>query len=107
MDVPGGEMEFRTLTKRIAEALNVEPPVIAEPAAPEAGRGRSRTGRPFDPEKYERVSDMAALEAWIAKIPALGYVAIDTETTGLNEMQAELVGICLSGRSGRGLPTSR
>ena len=30
------------------------------------------------------------------RINQRGYVAVDTETTGLNEMQAELVGISLS-----------
>jgi DNA polymerase-1 len=39
---------------------------------------------------------MDTLDAWIEKIRARGYVAVDTETTSLNEMQAELVGICLA-----------
>ena len=50
---------------------------------------------PIDPAAYESVGDATALEAWIAKIRSRGYVAIDTETTGLNEMTADLVGICL------------
>jgi DNA polymerase-1 len=39
---------------------------------------------------------MATLETWIAAIRAQGFVAIDTETTSLNEMQADLVGISLA-----------
>ncbi len=89
------EMEFRTLTKRIAEALEVEAPVIAEPE-PQAGEAAAPEWPPIDPEKYEKVTDMAALDTWIAKIKHRGYVAIDTETTSLNEMQAEMVGICLA-----------
>ena len=89
------EMEFRTLTKRIAETLDIEPPVIAEPSAPEGG-DVTLEWPAIDPGKYERVSDMAALSKWIEKIIAHGYVAFDTETTSLNDMQAELVGICLS-----------
>ncbi|MEQ9260621.1 MAG: DNA polymerase I [Roseovarius sp.] len=91
------EMEFRTLTKRIADALGAEPPVIPEPTAPAEGDGPAAPEWPaINPEGYERVSDMAALDQWIARINARGYVAIDTETTSLNEMQAELVGICLA-----------
>jgi DNA polymerase-1 len=44
---------------------------------------------------------MAALEAWINRIKARGYVAVDTETTSLNEMQALLVGISLSVEPGQ------
>jgi DNA polymerase-1 len=44
---------------------------------------------------YSAVSDAAALQGWIDAIYERGYVAIDTETTGLNEMTADLVGICL------------
>ncbi|MGX9356056.1 DNA polymerase I [Roseobacteraceae bacterium S113] len=87
------EMEFRTLTKRIADALGVDPVIIPEtaPAAPDAP---APVG--FDPEAYECVRDEAALEKWIGYIRERGYVAVDTETTALNEMRAELVGISLS-----------
>ncbi|MEL6681540.1 MAG: DNA polymerase I [Pseudomonadota bacterium] len=87
------EMEFRTVTKRIAEKLGVEAPVIEAPArveevaAPEAVE--------FDAEKYDCVADDAALRDWINRIRERGYVAVDTETTGLNEMIADLVGISL------------
>ena len=43
---------------------------------------------------------MTALQDWIARIYDVGYVAVDTETTSLNEMQAELVGISLSVKAG-------
>jgi DNA polymerase I len=42
---------------------------------------------------------MAALDRWIARIRDIGHVAVDTETTSLDEMQADLVGISLSRRS--------
>ncbi len=90
------EMEFRTLTKRIADALDVEAPAIPEPTALDTGEDSAPDWPPIDPAKYERVSDMDALQGWIDRIIARGYVAVDTETTSLNEMQADLVGICLS-----------
>ncbi|MGA1181449.1 MAG: DNA polymerase I, partial [Marivivens sp.] len=92
------EMEFRTILKRVADKLGVEPPAvmdttpqgadpISEPEAPKA--------LPFDHDAYECVSDAAALQVWIDRIRGRGYVAVDTETTSLDEMRAELVGISL------------
>ncbi|GAA6164496.1 DNA polymerase I [Pelagimonas sp. KU-00592-HH] len=92
------DMEFRTLSKRIAEQIGVEAPVIAEATAgaTPAGGADAPEDKPFDAEAYEWVKDRAALETWVAKARARGYVAVDTETTGLDEMVAELVGVCLS-----------
>ena len=89
-------MEFRTLTRRIADQMGVEPPVIPEAATQGADKGAAPGWPAVDPAKYECVRDMAALQGWVDRITAQGYVAFDTETTGLNEMQAGLVGICLS-----------
>nr|WP_317056628.1 DNA polymerase I [Roseovarius sp. W115]MDV2930253.1 DNA polymerase I [Roseovarius sp. W115] len=90
------EMEFRTLTKRISQALDVEPPVIPDAPAPSTSEDTAPEWPAIDSEKYERVSDTNALQRWIDQIITRGYVAFDTETTSLNEMQANLVGICLS-----------
>ena len=96
------QMEFRTLSKRLAEKLGVQAPVIAEPEvqqlaveAPEAA-----PAVPFDAEKYETITDAAGLQTWIDRIYARGYVAVDTETTGLNEMRADLVGVSLCVQAG-------
>ncbi len=95
------QMEFRTLTKRVAEALKVEAPVIPEaPAVPVShdaeGEAPAPEQPPFDHAKYECVRDAEALTRWVDLIRERGYVAVDTETTSLDEMQAELVGISLS-----------
>ena len=55
----------------------------------------------FDHAKYETVTDAAALNAWIEKIYVRGWVAFDTETTGLDEMRVGLVGVSLSVEPGR------
>jgi DNA polymerase I len=47
-------------------------------------------------EQYETIRSLEALEAWIKEIEAQGLVAVDTETTGLDYMNAELVGIALA-----------
>jgi DNA polymerase-1 len=92
-------MEFRTLTKRVADSLKIAAPVLAEaPAAasPTAEAPAEAPAIPFRHEAYERVSDAAALDRWTQLIRERGYVAVDTETTSLDEMRAELVGISLS-----------
>ncbi len=88
------EMEFRTLTKRIGDKLGVEPPVIADTPVPAADEPQAED-IPFDASKYECVRDAAALRKWIEKAYERGWLAVDTETTGLNEMIADLVGISL------------
>ncbi|ALM81940.1 DNA polymerase I [Bordetella sp. N] len=45
---------------------------------------------------YQTITDWAAFERWLALIEAAPLVALDTETTSLDEMQARLVGISLS-----------
>lgn len=93
-------MEFRTITKRIADRLGVEAP---EPEAPAAAASEvaSPEAAPFDTESYEQVSTREALELWVQRIYARGWVAVDTETTSLDEMQAELVGISLAVEAGQ------
>ncbi len=87
------EMEFRTLTKRIADKLGAEAPVIADAPAPV--ETEEVEAIPFDTSKYECVRDAGALQKWIDQAYERGWVAVDTETTGLNEMIADLVGISL------------
>ena len=85
------KMEFRTLTKRLAEKLKVEAPLIIE----SEGINDVPQSVLIDPSKYETIRDTASLQAWIDRIYVRGYVAVDTETTGLNEMRADLVGVSL------------
>ncbi len=87
------EMEFRTLTKRIADKLGAEAPVIADAPAPV--EEVEAEAIPFDASKYDCVRDAEALQKWIDQAYERGWVAVDTETTGLNEMIADLVGISL------------
>ena len=46
--------------------------------------------------QYETVLSDAQLDAWIARILAAAIVALDTETTSLDPMSAQLVGISLA-----------
>jgi len=49
---------------------------------------------------YETVLTDDALGAWLTRIESAEIVAVDTETTSLNYMQAELVGISVSVEAG-------
>jgi DNA polymerase-1 len=87
-------MEFRTITRRVAEALGTEAPTIQD-TAPQTGNAEPEV-QSFDASTYVQVSTAAELDAWIERAHARGYVAVDTETTGLNEMVVDLVGISLA-----------
>jgi DNA polymerase-1 len=49
---------------------------------------------------YETVLDWPAFDTWLKKIKAADLVAVDTETTSLDYMSAEVVGISLSVTAG-------
>lgn len=92
------EMEFRTLTTRVAEKFKVDVPVITEKSVSSRENQPVSTGPdwpPIDFSGYQAVTDEAELDRWITSIYNAGAVAVDTETTGLNEMTAGLVGISL------------
>ena len=85
-----GEMEFNTLTRRVANDLGGDGP---SPAAAPVASGKAN---------YETIFDEKALEAWIDRARGRGLVAVDTETDSLNAMRANLVGVSLSTAAGNG-----
>ena len=119
-------MEFNTLTKRIAEGLNVDAPPPLEksvgasvkPAAPQSDTLAAKSVAPasgaatpaaavaagfaaarepkIDRTKYETVTTLERLAAWISRAREAGRVAFDTETTGLIACAADLVGVSLA-----------
>ncbi|MEM7490627.1 MAG: 5'-3' exonuclease H3TH domain-containing protein, partial [Pseudomonadota bacterium] len=91
-------MEFRTLTRKIAERFDRDVPALPEIAPAEAPDAPEDV--PIDHDAYETVRDEAALTAWLDRIAEAGVVAVDTETTSLNEMTADLVGISLATEPG-------
>ena len=101
------KMEFRTLTKRVADKLGIAAPAMPETSqlqvAPreEKPQAQDTPQLPFDLSAYECVRTPEALDRWIARIVEVGHVAIDTETTSLDEMRADLVGISLSVDAGK------
>ena len=68
-------------------------------AGPEAGQSEAEPAE-AEPPRYEIVLDSGRLDHWIAKIESADLVALDTETTSLRYMEAELVGIALAVEAG-------
>ncbi|WEK51218.1 MAG: DNA polymerase I [Candidatus Kaistia colombiensis] len=66
------------------------------PAGLAASRAAAIKAIPFDHSKYETITTEERLVAWVARATELGVVAVDTETTSLDPMQAELVGVSLA-----------
>ncbi len=67
-----------------ARARNTAPAAATVAATPTVEPDRSG---------YECILEMAQLDAWLARLDAAALVSLDTETTGLDPMQARLVGI--------------
>ncbi|MFP6773894.1 MAG: DNA polymerase I [Alphaproteobacteria bacterium] len=86
------EMELERLAGRIAQRLGGEIPAAAA-APPEADVPADRD--------YQCIQTLAQLEPWIALARSAGIVAVDTETTSLDAMAADLVGVSLSVRPGQ------
>ncbi len=82
------EMEFTTLTRRVASDLGGDDSAGAPPPAPSGD------------VNYETVLDEKKLKAWIEKAYERGVIAVDTETDSLNAMRANLVGVSLSVKVG-------
>ena len=66
------------------------------PADLVASRANAFAGKPIDTTAYVTIRDIETLELWIAAARETGLVAFDTETTSLDPMQAELVGVSLA-----------
>ncbi|AQS47527.1 MULTISPECIES: DNA polymerase I [Thioclava] len=98
------EMEFRTLTRRVAEKFGAEPPpapVVTDVPASHVDPAPEVDQPPFDPDSYVCIRDAETLTQWLDEARAKGWVAVDTETTSLNDMKAELVGVSLCTEAGK------
>lgn len=119
------ELEFKTLGKRIlGESFNAfaTPPVgvqtdlfgnvVEQPEkkteklidpAPAAEPGLSATRNIHNtPHNYVLVNDAAAIDALVKELQGIEEICFDTETTHIDPMLAELVGISFSYKAGEG-----
>ena len=105
-DVPRLRALYRTLEFKswLAELGNDPPPSTpgqapaTRPAAqvPDSALPRPSMG------SYVTITDMAELEVWIARLERARLFAFDTETTDLNVMNAQIVGVSFTDVAGEG-----
>ena len=83
-----GRLELRSLLRQLDEQTGGD---TTEQELPE-----------IPPRKgdYQTVLKQSAFKTWLKKIDRAALVAVDTETTSLNYMQAEIVGISLAVKTG-------
>ncbi len=82
--------EFRSVLRRLSEQLGDA--TAEEAAAAPAAPGEA---------KYELVQDLKSLEGWVSAARKRGVLAVDTETTSLDAVAADLVGISLATEAGK------
>jgi len=92
--------EFRTWRRELDGG---EPAATAGALSPDAGQGSAvpPAERPQHPRHYDTVLTEGALDEWLRRIEAAELTAFDTETTSLDPLRAELVGISLATEPGR------
>lgn len=88
---------FTSLLKKYGGTAVTPAPMKAPAltAIPSAKPANVADAKPFE-RHYSIVRTREALQQWITRALAQGKVAFDTETTSLDAMQAELVGISLA-----------
>jgi DNA polymerase-1 len=102
------ELEFRTLIKKVADLSGKAP--ASAPASKSTGQmslfvdeapSLSATQSTVDID-VQVIDTPKKLEALVKELNQAEFISFDTETTSTDEMQAELVGISLSVKEGRG-----
>ncbi len=102
--------EFKSWLRDVpGEGADVAGAIAAKAARDDTGRrwDTASSPPPLAPphaaieKHYETVEDEAALARWLATIERADLTAFDTETTSLDPMQAQIVGISLSVEPGR------
>jgi DNA polymerase-1 len=119
------EMEFKTLTTRVSQTLGVEgaPPISSSAGGQALSKALAANGgaavrqapteaangvmgesfepqpieaHPFNVDAYECVTDIERLMWWIVTAKEQGFLAVDTETDGLDPMTAKLAGVSMA-----------
>jgi len=101
--------EFKAALKELdsisADATHTPAPTLAAAAAaPVVEPARADESTPSieqaAPGQYELVTTQAQFDAWLARLQDAPLIAFDTETTSLDAMQADIVGVSLSVQPG-------
>ena len=92
------ELYSRLELKSLLRQLEGETP-SAQQAAIE-GEGVGSRGSRSGSKRYECVLTQEAFDKWLEKLKTADLIAFDTETTSLNYMQAEIVGVSFATEAG-------
>ncbi|MBN3757588.1 DNA polymerase I [Paraburkholderia sp. Tr-20389] len=84
---------FKTWLREVEIADAVEGPETDVPPAPTVEGDGAR--------EYDTVQTWEQFDAWLAKIDAAGITSFDTETTSLDPMVAQIVGISIAVEAGK------
>ena len=104
------ELEFRTMLATLQKAFGVAPaaqpdlfslaglssPVATQPMFAEAVPAQKLKTIKEVPHQYQLLTTQAEVEALLPELLAQKEVCFDTETTSLNELEAQIVGLALS-----------
>ena len=113
------KMEFKTLSERLKKELSISDVIINQFEIDSETEDNTKNKSPeterqvFELENqtdetigasyamYEKIVNREQLEEWIIEIEHLHYCAIDVETTSLDELETDLVGISLATKPGK------
>ena len=97
------DMEFKAWTKELSEGANLDMPASSHTSKEEDEASvQSKDSPKIDIQKdYQTVLTESELDEWVASIRAAELVAVDTETTSLDYMVADLVGISIAVEAGK------
>ena len=84
------DLEFKRWHQELLNASDAFSPSSIETTRAEDATHDTNNTKPVE---YETILNEKQLQAWLEKLNAAQCFAVDTETTNLNYMQAELVGI--------------
>ncbi len=100
------ELEFRTFAKELADGKSPLLPGSVARANPAAAKAIAKSGAVTAAAAnvsgdYTTITTMKELDRWLAKLKKAKVFAFDTETTSLNYMQAEVVGLSFAVEPGK------
>jgi len=96
-------LEFKTWRRELAEGKS---PLLPGNASTAAAAPKSTVSTDVIPvakenQDYDTVLTMKAFDAWLKKLEKAKLFAFDTETTSLNYMEAEVVGVSFAVEAGK------
>jgi DNA polymerase-1 len=100
------EQGFKNILTRLGAPADISTPAKERPTQDQMaqeilGTPASHSMPPIKDNVYTLITRKEQLQEWIARANENGYLAIDTETTGLTPMMADLVGISICSAPGQ------